>query len=288
MLYFWPRGGRCGRMFLDVSRDRLFVVTVVFTMVMTVLFAGALVYDFMNNRGGGPVATRTVTTTQASADPNAAGSAGTAGSSGGSSSGSRSGGGGGGSGAASTQTIAAGAPITIGALVTQSGPLDASDAFRAQEAWVQMTNSQGGINGHKIVLVVKDDQEPGRRAAGLRADRPGGTRAGACRRVRPPDRRGHGRRDQPEPGTDRQRLPDVGAGVQQPVHLVHDRPAGYLAVNLRDVPMDAQGPAAHDQAICALRQLQCHPALLRWVRQELARPRWHAVQPPTTPTSRNR
>ena len=53
--------------------------------------------------------------------------------------------------------MAQGAPILVGALITQSGPLDASDALRAEQAYVQWINSQGGINGHKLNIDVRDD-----------------------------------------------------------------------------------------------------------------------------------
>jgi ABC-type branched-subunit amino acid transport system substrate-binding protein len=141
-----------------VSKDRLFVATLCFALVMTTIFAGAVYWDFANNRDNGKSSVRTVSTdvgTDTSPSPLA--SAAVAGG-GGATSTTQHSGGSTASGAASGQVIAPGAPIVIGALITQSGPLDASDAFRADEAWVQMTNSQGGINGHKIVLDVKDDQ----------------------------------------------------------------------------------------------------------------------------------
>jgi ABC-type branched-subunit amino acid transport system substrate-binding protein len=142
-----------------ISKDRLFVATLCFALVMTTVFAGAVYWDFANNRDNGKASVRTVSVdVGADTSPSPVAGVATTGGSAATAGTTHKTGGGTASGAASGQVIAPGAPIVIGALITQSGPLDASDAFRADEAWVQMTNSQGGINGHKIVLDVKDDQ----------------------------------------------------------------------------------------------------------------------------------
>ena len=139
---------------IDSTRDRLFVATVIFTLLMTVLFAGALVYDFVNNGGGG-TARRVITSTEtitAGPTPSAGASASTITHAGSSIAGRTIG-----SGSGNTAIIPPGAPITIGEVVTQSGPLDASDAIKADSAYVQTINAQGGINGHKLVLDTGDD-----------------------------------------------------------------------------------------------------------------------------------
>jgi ABC-type branched-subunit amino acid transport system substrate-binding protein len=126
---------------------------------MTTVFAGAVYWDFANNRDNGRTTVRTVSQdigTDSSPSPVASAAAAAAGAT--TTGGTKKGGGGTTGGVASGALIAPGAPIVIGALISQSGPLDASSAFHADEAWVQMTNSRGGINGHKIILDVKDDQ----------------------------------------------------------------------------------------------------------------------------------
>jgi branched-chain amino acid transport system substrate-binding protein len=154
------------------ERDRLFVATLVVTIVVTMLFSGALAWDIAQSRNGGGQQTTSLVsgsgqagqptdqggdqTTVPEATPSAQSAAGSH-SAPAPVTGARV------SGAAKVAPanagiVAQGAPILIGALVTMSGPLDASDAFRAEEAYVQWVNSQGGINGHKLNLDVKDDQ----------------------------------------------------------------------------------------------------------------------------------
>jgi branched-chain amino acid transport system substrate-binding protein len=50
--------------------------------------------------------------------------------------------------------------IVIGYMCTCSGPTASSNTVAppAYQAWVDMTNAQGGINGHKVKLIVEDDQ----------------------------------------------------------------------------------------------------------------------------------
>ena len=138
---------------MNDARDRLFIGTLVFSLVMTLVFSAALAWDIANNHGGnGATVLKTTTTTDAT--PSGAAGSSTTGTAGSNTQGTT----GGGSGSASKTAIPPGADITVGAVITQSGPLDASDAFRADEAYVQMVNSQGGINGHHLRLDVRDDQ----------------------------------------------------------------------------------------------------------------------------------
>jgi len=153
------------------ERDRLFVATLVVTIVVTMLFSGALAWDIAQSRNGGTQQVTSLVPGSAQAGqasdqggdqstaPEAAPSQSTAGGrsatvpvTGAQVSGAAR------ISPANVAAVAQGAPILIGGLITQSGPLDASDAFRAEEAWVQWVDSQGGINGHRLDLDVKDDQ----------------------------------------------------------------------------------------------------------------------------------
>jgi len=53
--------------------------------------------------------------------------------------------------------ISSGETILIGAVITQSGPGNVSDGYKAEQAYVQWVNRTGGINGHRLALDVKDD-----------------------------------------------------------------------------------------------------------------------------------
>ena len=61
-------------------------------------------------------------------------------------------------GTADKSVIAAGAPIKIGAVVSQTGPINFVSSAQATKAYFDRVNRQGGINGHKIVLDLRDDQ----------------------------------------------------------------------------------------------------------------------------------
>jgi branched-chain amino acid transport system substrate-binding protein len=63
-----------------------------------------------------------------------------------------------GQGSADKTVIAAGAPIKIGAVVSQTGPINFVSSAQATKAYFDRVNRQGGINGHKIVLDLRDDQ----------------------------------------------------------------------------------------------------------------------------------
>jgi branched-chain amino acid transport system substrate-binding protein len=58
------------------------------------------------------------------------------------------------------QADAAGAPIVIGYMCTCTGPTASSNVVAppAYQAWVDSVNATGGLNGHKVKLIVEDDQ----------------------------------------------------------------------------------------------------------------------------------
>lgn len=59
----------------------------------------------------------------------------------------------------STPATAASTPITVGVICSCTGPLASSTSLgpAAYRAWVQWVNAGGGINGHKVNVIVKDD-----------------------------------------------------------------------------------------------------------------------------------
>ncbi|MCU1591699.1 MAG: hypothetical protein JWP11_2955, partial [Frankiales bacterium] len=59
---------------------------------------------------------------------------------------------------ADTKVVAAGAPIKVGAIVTQTGAINFASSAQATKAYFDMVNRAGGVNGHKIVLDMRDDQ----------------------------------------------------------------------------------------------------------------------------------
>jgi ABC-type branched-subunit amino acid transport system substrate-binding protein len=59
---------------------------------------------------------------------------------------------------ADTKVIAAGAPIKVGAIVSQTGAISFVSSAQATKAYFDMINRKGGVNGHKIVLDLRDDQ----------------------------------------------------------------------------------------------------------------------------------
>ena len=58
----------------------------------------------------------------------------------------------------STAVLAAGAPIKIGTIVTQTGAINFVSSAQATKAYFDQLNRAGGINGHKIVLDLRDDK----------------------------------------------------------------------------------------------------------------------------------
>jgi branched-chain amino acid transport system substrate-binding protein len=85
--------------------------------------------------GGQGTAGRTVTTTQGGQGPGTIGQGGT-----------------------DKTVVPPGAPIKIGAVVSQTGPINFVSSAQATKAYFDRINRQGGINGHKIVLDLRDDQ----------------------------------------------------------------------------------------------------------------------------------
>jgi ABC-type branched-subunit amino acid transport system substrate-binding protein len=59
---------------------------------------------------------------------------------------------------ADNKVLAAGAPIKVGAIVTQTGAINFASSAQATKAYFDMVNRAGGVNGHKIVLDMRDDQ----------------------------------------------------------------------------------------------------------------------------------
>jgi branched-chain amino acid transport system substrate-binding protein len=57
-----------------------------------------------------------------------------------------------------TKVLAAGAPIKVGAVVSQTGAINFASSAQATKAYFDMVNKAGGVNGHKIVLDLRDDQ----------------------------------------------------------------------------------------------------------------------------------
>jgi branched-chain amino acid transport system substrate-binding protein len=66
-----------------------------------------------------------------------------------------------GSSGSSTASSASKSPYIIGSIDTETGVFGSTDAAGALgvEAWAAYVNSHGGINGHDVQLVVKDDQD---------------------------------------------------------------------------------------------------------------------------------
>jgi ABC-type branched-subunit amino acid transport system substrate-binding protein len=93
-----------------------------------------------------------------------AGDAGTAGTAGSSGTTATTGGGaqvtgpGGGGAAPAAAKVAKGAPIKIGSVVTQTGAINFAASAQGTKAYLDRVNKQGGVNGHKIVLDLRDDQ----------------------------------------------------------------------------------------------------------------------------------
>ncbi|MGB8651345.1 MAG: ABC transporter substrate-binding protein [Mycobacteriales bacterium] len=61
-------------------------------------------------------------------------------------------------GSADTTKVAAGAPIKVGAVVSQTGAINFASSAQATKAYFDMVNRAGGVNGHKIELDLRDDQ----------------------------------------------------------------------------------------------------------------------------------
>jgi branched-chain amino acid transport system substrate-binding protein len=71
-----------------------------------------------------------------------------------------------------TAVAAGGAPIRVGMIGNFGGVAGASfvSARESLKAWVGMTNAKGGINGHKVELLVADDGNEGARDLSIAKD----------------------------------------------------------------------------------------------------------------------
>ena len=58
----------------------------------------------------------------------------------------------------SATRVAAGAPIKVGSIVTQTGAINFVASAQGTKAYFDKVNAAGGVNGHKIVLDLRDDQ----------------------------------------------------------------------------------------------------------------------------------
>jgi branched-chain amino acid transport system substrate-binding protein len=58
----------------------------------------------------------------------------------------------------SKQVLSSGAPIKVGAIVSQTGAINFASSAQATKAYFDIVNRAGGVNGHKIVLDLRDDQ----------------------------------------------------------------------------------------------------------------------------------
>lgn len=58
----------------------------------------------------------------------------------------------------STTVVAKGAPIRVGSIVTQTGAINFVASAQGTKAYLDRVNAKGGVNGHKIVLDLRDDQ----------------------------------------------------------------------------------------------------------------------------------
>ena len=58
----------------------------------------------------------------------------------------------------STTVLKAGEPIKVGSIVSQTGAINFASSAQATKAYFDQINRAGGVNGHKIVLDLRDDQ----------------------------------------------------------------------------------------------------------------------------------
>ncbi|HEV7678019.1 MAG TPA: ABC transporter substrate-binding protein [Candidatus Dormibacteraeota bacterium] len=155
---------------MPLSRDKLFTLMLMVTVLLTLLFAGLVAADLENGHRTvataltGPSTGDTATATPGAADsqqpgataaPGAQGTpvshAGAAAARGGSNPGVQ-----GAAGAVQNQGVAGGV-IRIGDITTQTGPGRSIAMAHAVTAWTRSVNAHGGINGWKINLDLRDD-----------------------------------------------------------------------------------------------------------------------------------
>jgi branched-chain amino acid transport system substrate-binding protein len=55
-------------------------------------------------------------------------------------------------------TVAKGAPIKVGAIVSQTGAINFAASAQGTKAYIDLVNRAGGVNGHQIALDLRDDQ----------------------------------------------------------------------------------------------------------------------------------
>ena len=58
----------------------------------------------------------------------------------------------------SATKVAKGEPIKVGSIVTQTGAINFAASAQGTKAYFDKVNAAGGVNGHKIVLDLRDDQ----------------------------------------------------------------------------------------------------------------------------------
>ncbi|MCW2543916.1 MAG: hypothetical protein JWM40_1468, partial [Frankiales bacterium] len=58
----------------------------------------------------------------------------------------------------STTALKSGQPIKVGTIVSQTGAINFASSAQATKAYFDQVNRAGGVNGHKIVLDLRDDQ----------------------------------------------------------------------------------------------------------------------------------
>jgi branched-chain amino acid transport system substrate-binding protein len=144
------------------GRDRLLAA------LFAVQLLAVLVFGLILVRGAdlGPAPTSTQLLAQATAGPTARptatarGHSGTQGSTttttqGGSGPASR------GGGTTGPAKVGKGQPIKIGAIVSQTGAINFAASAQGTKAYVDMVNARGGVNGHKLLLDLRDDQLDG-------------------------------------------------------------------------------------------------------------------------------
>jgi len=145
------------------ARDRLLAALFAFQLAVAAVLGGYLVHALNKDarpvvvsQGPGQVAVNPTASAGATPTATASASAGTAGHTVTTTNGGT--GGSVGTGSADNVAIPAGAPIKIGAVVSQTGPINFVSSAQATKAYFDRVNRQGGINGHKIVLDLRDDQ----------------------------------------------------------------------------------------------------------------------------------
>jgi branched-chain amino acid transport system substrate-binding protein len=143
------------------ARDRLLAALFAFQLVVAAVLGGYLVHALSkdDDRTVLAQAPQTGATPGATVAPGATAPAGRTGT-GGRTVTTQSGGQQGtvGQGSADKTVVPPGAPIKIGAVVSQTGPINFVSSAQATKAYFDRINRQGGINGHKIVLDLRDDQ----------------------------------------------------------------------------------------------------------------------------------